>query len=115
MACTLTSSESSGSRAQAGSPTIAARCTTPSAPCERACARVAVADVGADHLHAGLLLLGGDVLLAVQQRVEHAHLVPGLVQLLYEQRSDVAAAACDQCRLAHLGSSLVVLILDLQR
>ena len=27
------------------------------------------------------LLLGGDVLLAVQQRVEHAHLVPGLAQL----------------------------------
>ena len=48
---------------------------------QRAPARVGVADVGADHLDAGALLLGGDVLLAVQQRVEHAHLAAGVAQL----------------------------------
>ncbi len=115
MAWTLTSSDSSGSRAQAGSPTIAARWTTRIDAVERARACDAVADVRADYLDTRLLLLGRDVLLAMQQRVEHANLVPGFLQLLYEQRSDVAAAACYQCRIDHLGSSLVVSILDLQR
>ena len=58
-------------------------------------ARVGVADVRADHLHARLLLLGRDVLLAVQQRVQHAHLVLRLAQLPDEQRADVTAAARD--------------------
>ena len=69
---------------------------------QRAFARLSVADVRADHLDARLLLLGGDVLLAVQQRVEHADLALRLAQLLHEQRADVAAAAGDQRRLTHL-------------
>ncbi len=60
-----------------------------------------VADVAADHLDAGLLLLGGDVLLAVQQGVEHTHLTAVLEQLVGEQGADVAAAAGDQ-GLAHV-------------
>ena len=79
---TFTSLESSGSRPQAGSPTIAARCTTASAPSSALRAGVGVADVAADDLDALALELGGDVLLAVQQRVEHLHLAAGGQQLV---------------------------------
>jgi hypothetical protein len=65
-------------------------------------ARRRIAHVAADDRHAGLLLLGRDVLLSVQQRIQHAHLAAGLLQLLDEQRADVAAATCDQRGLTQL-------------
>ena len=96
MPSTLTSLDSSGSRAQAGSPTIAARCTTASAPVERALAGLGVADVAALSSTPSDVEPRGHVLLAVQQHVEHAHLVPGVEQLVDQQRADVAGAAGDQ-------------------
>jgi hypothetical protein len=62
---------------------------------ERAFARLCIADVRADHLNACTFLLGRDVLLAVQKRVEHPNLVLRLAQLLNEECPDVAAAARD--------------------
>ena len=82
---TLTSCERSGSRAHAGSPTIAARCTTASAPSSAAARALGVAHVAADQLDAALGERGGDALLAVQQHVEDAHLVTGIEQLFDDE------------------------------
>ncbi len=78
LASTLTSCASCGSRAQAGSPTIAARCTTASAPSQRVAARHRVADVALDDRHAALAQLVRPVRLTVQQEVEHGDLAPRL-------------------------------------
>ena len=56
-------------------------------------AGLGVADVAAHDLDALALELGGDVLLAVQQRVEHTHVVAGGEQLVDDQGADVAGAA----------------------
>ena len=63
---------------------------------ERLGAGLGIADVAADELGAGGLDALGDVLLAVQQRVEHADLAAGLEQLLDGERADVAGATGDQ-------------------
>ena len=69
---------------------------------QRPPARIGVADVRTDHLDATAFLLCGDVLLAVKQRVEYAHLASALAQLSGEERTDIAAAAGDQSLGAHL-------------
>ena len=61
--------------------------------CQRALARLGVANVGADHLDARSLLLGCDVVLAVEQGIQHANLVSSRAQLVHEQCADVSAAA----------------------
>ena len=81
VACTLTSSETAGSQRARGIADDRGEVHDGLGAGERAPARLGVADVGADHLDAGALLLGGDVLLAVQQRVQDAHLAPGAAQL----------------------------------
>ena len=82
------------SRAHAGSPTIAARCTTASTPCSGA--GVGVANVGEeqfDALHAEPVRAAT---LAMQERVEHADVVRRREQLLGDQHADVAGPASDQ-------------------
>ena len=63
---------------------------------ERLGSGVGVPDVAANHLDALGLELGGDVLLAVQQRVEHLHRAPGGQQLVDYGGSDVAGATRDR-------------------
>jgi hypothetical protein len=64
-------------------------------PLERALARRRVADVAADQRHAARLEGAGDVLLAVQEHVEHAHVVPAGQQLVDDESAHVAGAAGD--------------------
>ena len=56
----------------------------------------AIADVAADDLRALALELRRDVLLAVEEAVEHAHLVARGQQLVDEMAADVAGAAGDR-------------------
>ena len=67
---------------------------------ERARRGVGVADVAVDHLDAPARGASAIVLLAVQQRVEHAHLAPGVEQLVDDFGADVAGATGDQDRTA---------------
>ena len=96
-ASTLTVWESSGSLAQAGSPTIAARCTTASAPSSASRRARASRTSPRSTRDAGVLERRGDLLLAVQQRVERRHLVPAPTAARAPARSaDVAGAAGDR-------------------
>ena len=63
---------------------------------ERGAARGLVADVGHDHFDAILPLLGREVLLSMQDHVEHAHVAPGRLHLVDDLHADVAGAACNE-------------------
>src|SRR3954471_11301738 len=62
---------------------------------ERLSARVGVTDVPPDQLHAPARQSGGDVLLAVQEHVQHAHLVARAQKLVDDEAADIARAARD--------------------
>ena len=96
VASRFTARATSGSAAQAGSPTIAARWTTFVGAVERRRAGAGVADVAADELHAGVLELGGEVLLPVEQAVEHDRRVAGLEELPHGGDAEVARAPGDE-------------------
>ena len=73
---------------------------------ERLAAHGPVAHVAPQHLDTGRRLFLGDVVLAVQEAVEDAHVASTVLELLHEQRTDVAAAARYQRRLCHPHSPL---------
>ena len=59
-------------------------------------AGVGIADVAADELHAGGLELGGEVLLPVEQAVEHDRRVAGVYELPHGGDAEVARAPGDE-------------------
>ena len=98
----LVSRASSGSRAQAGSPTIAARWTIAPAPWTALRAGLVVADVADADVGPALLERFRDLVLAEQQGVQDPHVAARVEQRRGDFGADVAGPAGDQREVAQL-------------
>ena len=83
------------------SPTIAAWWQTAATPSTARGDRVGVAHVALDQLGARVEVVRPLAVGGRQQRVEHAHLVPGVEQRVDDVRADEAGAAGDEDRAGH--------------
>ncbi len=73
---------------------------------EHLLASVAIADVAADHLDTLVLQGLRDVVLVVEQHIEHPDLASGAEQLLARYGADVAGTSCNHRHTAHADTSL---------
>ncbi|MDP9256458.1 MAG: hypothetical protein M3Q31_07890 [Actinomycetota bacterium] len=74
-------------------------------PAQSRLTRRRVANISADHLHAGGLEVGGNRFLSVQQAIEHPHGASSQYELLAGEGANVAGSAGDQCGAFHRTSN----------